>query len=132
MKVYHQEAKALPEPNKDLKALKSTYLEGIKGKEEIIEKLDQFIVLCQNSIRANENILEFTQQFEKHRSRVEAQISSAKQTSQGIEDSTKLEERLDENNHHIKRKQRPLFVKGWKSTNAGDSRGSDSVSSNTN
>ncbi|MBU7227514.1 EMYY motif lipoprotein [Staphylococcus pseudintermedius] len=104
MKVYHQEAKALPEPNKDLKALKSTYLEGIKGKEEIIEKLDQFIVLCQNSIRANENILEFTQQFEKYRSRVETQISSAKQTSQGIEDSTKLEERLDENNRHIKEK----------------------------
>lgn len=104
MKAYRQEAKALPETNKDLKALKSTYLEGIKGKEEVVEKLDQFIVLCQNSIRANENILDFTQQFEKYRSRVETQISSAKQTSQGLEDSAKLEARLDENNRHIKEK----------------------------
>ncbi|MEJ7541760.1 EMYY motif lipoprotein [Staphylococcus intermedius] len=104
MKAYHQEAQALPEENKDLKTLKSTYLEGIKGKQKVIEKLDHFVVLCQNSIRANENILDFTQQFEKYRSRVETQISSAKQTTQGAEDSVKLEARLDENNRYIKDK----------------------------
>ncbi|WP_086428274.1 EMYY motif lipoprotein [Staphylococcus cornubiensis] len=104
MREYHEAAKALPEENKNLKALKSTYLEGIAGKEEVIEKLDQFVVLCQDSIQANENILEFTQQFEKYRSRVESQMSSAKQTTQGVEDSAKLEAQLDENNSRIKDK----------------------------
>lgn len=104
MREYHEAAKALPEENKNLKVLKSTYLEGIAGKEEVIEKLDQFVVLCQDSIQANENILEFTQQFEKYRSRVESQMSSAKQTTQGVEDSAKLEAQLDENNSRIKDK----------------------------
>ena len=104
MREYHKAAKALPEKNKKLKALKSTYLEGVAGKEEVIEKLDQFVALCQHSIQANENILEFTQQFEKYRSRVESQMSSAKQTYRGVEDSAKLEAQLDEHNRRIKDK----------------------------
>ncbi|ARJ51268.1 EMYY motif lipoprotein [Staphylococcus lutrae] len=102
MKHYHQAAEKLPAENKDLKLLKATYLKGVEGKEKEIEKLEQFVVLCQNSIQTNENILDDTQQFEKYRSRVENQLNRAKQSAQGIEDSMKLEAQLDKNNSRIK------------------------------
>ncbi len=101
-KDYKEEANQLPARDDTLKALKSTYLKGIDQKEHEIKQLDSFIALCQKSIQSNEKILDSTQAFEKHRSRVESQMNLAKQTEQGSRENEMLENKLISNNQAIK------------------------------
>ncbi|WP_281183041.1 EMYY motif lipoprotein [Staphylococcus schleiferi] len=101
-KDYREAANQLPARDDSLKALKSTYLKGIDQKEHEIKQLDLFIALCQKSIQSNEKILDSTQAFEKHRSRVESQMNLAKQTEQGSRESEMLENKLISNNQAIK------------------------------
>ena len=57
-----------------------------------------FIELCNKSIKANEEILDYTKVFEKKRSKVEEDIKNA----QNQEDAKQLTLKLENNNEDLK------------------------------
>ena len=60
--------------HQDVKDLKSKYLENVKQEKQSIYDIKTFVDLCNKSIKANEDILDYTKLFESNRSQVETQI----------------------------------------------------------
>ena len=56
-----------------------------------VKKLKKFIDLCNQSIKYNEDILDYTKQFEKNRYKVESEIKLADNKSEATNLTTKLE-----------------------------------------
>ncbi|MDN6838127.1 MAG: EMYY motif lipoprotein, partial [Staphylococcus equorum] len=77
LEEYETAAKNLPTDSNETKELKSTYLDSVKKKKSAINELKTFVDLCNQSIKANEDILEYTKLFEKNRSQVEDNIQKA-------------------------------------------------------
>ena len=102
-KAYRKEAQKLPTPNKDVEALKKEYLKAVDKKGQSLNQTSEFISLCLDTIKSNENIIEYTQKFEKRRKSVEDELTEAKVTPQGQQDSEILETVLAKNNSNIKK-----------------------------
>ncbi|UXR78743.1 MULTISPECIES: EMYY motif lipoprotein [unclassified Staphylococcus] len=100
---YQQEAEKLPTSNDKLKEIKRLYMKGLAGKEQEIERLEQFVSQYIKSIETNENILNDTQSFESHRAQVESYIADAQTSEAGTKEAAALEEVLKKNNDEIKK-----------------------------
>ncbi|HLR20143.1 MAG TPA: EMYY motif lipoprotein [Staphylococcus sp.] len=98
---YEIAAKNLPAESNETKDLKSTYLDSVKNKKAAINELKTFIDLCNQSIKANEDILEYTKLFEKNRSQVEDNMDKANDTG-GSTDVSKFKQQLEQNNKDLK------------------------------
>ena len=61
---YKEAAKALPAGTKDVKALRSQYLKEVDQQEKAFKDDRAYIHLCNQSIKANEDILNYTRLFE--------------------------------------------------------------------
>lgn len=97
-KEYEKSAKQLPAETKEVKELKSEYLKTVKEKKSSIYDLKDFVDLCNDSIKDNEDILDYTKLFEKNRSQVEKKINNASNK----EDANQLTSKLESNNKDLK------------------------------
>ncbi|MCE0454393.1 EMYY motif lipoprotein [Staphylococcus haemolyticus] len=97
-KKYEKSAKQLPTEHQDVKDLKNKYLENVKQEKQSIYDIKTFVDLCNKSIKANEDILDYTKLFESNRSQVETQIKKA--TNQ--EDANQLTSKIESNNQNLK------------------------------
>lgn len=97
-KEYEKSAKQLPAETKEVKELKSEYLKTVKDKKSSIYDLKDFVDLCNDSIKDNEDILDYTKLFEKNRSQVEKKINNASNK----EDANQLTSKLESNNKDLK------------------------------
>ncbi|WP_053026591.1 EMYY motif lipoprotein [Staphylococcus haemolyticus] len=97
-KKYEKSAKQLPVEHQDVKDLKNKYLENVKQEKQSIYDIKTFVDLCNKSIKANEDILDYTKLFESNRSQVETQIK--KSTNQ--EDANQLTSKIESNNQNLK------------------------------
>ncbi|ANQ63626.1 EMYY motif lipoprotein [Staphylococcus equorum] len=101
LEEYETAAKNLPTDSNETKELKSTYLDSVKKKKSAINELKTFIDLCNQSIKANEDILEYTKLFEKNRSQVEDNIQKASTVGNST-DVTNFKNKLEQNNKDLK------------------------------
>ncbi|WP_426462294.1 EMYY motif lipoprotein [Staphylococcus equorum] len=101
LEEYETAAKNLPTGSNETKGLKSTYLDSVKKKKSAINELKTFIDLCNQSIKANEDILEYTKLFEKNRSQVEDNIQKASTVGNST-DVTNFKNKLEQNNKDLK------------------------------
>ncbi|PHK50355.1 EMYY motif lipoprotein [Staphylococcus edaphicus] len=101
LEAYETAAKKLPAESKETKDLKSTYLASVKDKKAAINDLKLFIDLCNQAIKANEDILEYTKLFEKSRSQVEAHMQSANDVG-ATTDVNNFKHKLEQNNKEIR------------------------------
>lgn len=97
-KSYEKKANALPTNSDKAKELKKDYLKTVERKKDKIDELHKFITLCNQSIEANEDILDYTKVFEKNRSQVEENIEKANNQ----DDADQLTSQLKENNENLK------------------------------
>ncbi|QHD16958.1 EMYY motif lipoprotein [Staphylococcus equorum] len=101
LEEYETAAKNLPTGSNETKELKSTYLDSVKKEKSAINELKTFIDLCNQSIKANEDILEYTKLFEKNRSQVEDNIQKASTVGNST-DVTNFKNKLEQNNKDLK------------------------------
>ncbi|GEQ04462.1 EMYY motif lipoprotein [Staphylococcus gallinarum] len=101
MDAYEKAAKHLPAKSAETKALKSEYLEVVQDKKKALNQTKKFVDLYNQSIKANEDILDYTKLFEKNRSQVEANMKKAKKAG-ATSDVKYFEEKLEENNKALK------------------------------
>ncbi|MDW5472348.1 EMYY motif lipoprotein [Staphylococcus equorum] len=101
LEEYETAAKNLPTDSNETKELKSTYLDSVKKKKSAINELKTFVDLCNQSIKANEDILEYTKLFEKNRSQVEDNIQKASTVGNST-DVTNFKNKLEQNNKDLK------------------------------
>ena len=101
LEEYETAAKNLPTNSNETKELKSTYLDSVKKKKSAINELKTFVDLCNQSIKANEDILEYTKLFEKNRSQVEDNIKKASTVGNST-DVTNFKNKLGQNNKDLK------------------------------
>ncbi|RNB39132.1 EMYY motif lipoprotein, partial [Staphylococcus aureus] len=92
--AYEKEAKKLPADNQDAKDLKAKYVDNVKQERQSIDELKSFIDLCNQSIKANEDILDYTKLFESNRSQVESKIQKASNQ----DDANQLTSKIESNN----------------------------------
>ena len=97
-KKYEKSAKHLPAEHQDVKDLKNKYLENVKQEKQSIYDIKTFVDLCNKSIKANEDILDYTKLFESNRSQVETQIKKANNQ----EDANQLTSKIESNNQNLK------------------------------
>ena len=97
-KDYEKAAKQLPAETHDVKVLKAKYLKTVKTKKKSIYDVKEFVDLCNDSIKDNEDILDYTKLFEKNRSQVEKKIKNASNQ----EDADQLTSKLESNNKDLK------------------------------
>ncbi|PTI31370.1 EMYY motif lipoprotein, partial [Staphylococcus warneri] len=97
-KDYEKSAKQLPAETHDVKVLKGKYLKTVKTKKKSIYDVKEFVDLCNDSIKDNEDILDYTKLFEKNRSQVEKKIKNASNQ----EDADQLTSKLESNNKDLK------------------------------
>lgn len=97
-KKYEKSAKQLPAEHQDVKDLKNKYLENVKQEKQSIYDIKIFVDLCNKSIKANEDILDYTKLFESNRSQVETQIKKANNQ----EDANQLTSKIESNNQNLK------------------------------
>ncbi|AGZ26124.1 MULTISPECIES: EMYY motif lipoprotein [Staphylococcus] len=97
-KDYEKAAKQLPAETHDVKVLKAKYLKTVKAKKKSIYDVKEFVDLCNDSIKDNEDILDYTKLFEKNRSQVEKKIKNASNQ----EDADQLTSKLESNNKDLK------------------------------
>lgn len=97
-KDYEKAAKQLPAETHDVKVLKAKYLKTVKAKKKSIYNVKEFVDLCNDSIKDNEDILDYTKLFEKNRSQVEKKIKNASNQ----EDADQLTSKLESNNKDLK------------------------------
>ena len=81
----------LPDDTMKVKKLKKEYMTLANEKKDAIYQLKKFIGLCNQSIKYNEDILDYTKQFEKNRYKVESEIKLADNKSEAANLTTKLE-----------------------------------------
>lgn len=90
--VYYKSVESLPDNTAKVKELKKEYMSIANEKKKSIKQLKTFIDLCNQSIKYNEDILDYTKQFEKNRYKVESEIKLADNKIEATSLTTKLEQ----------------------------------------
>ncbi|UMT78862.1 EMYY motif lipoprotein [Staphylococcus roterodami] len=90
--AYYKSAESLPDDTTKVKQLKKEYMAISNEKKKSIKQLKTFIDLCNQSIKYNEDILDYTKQFEKNRYKVESEIKQADNKNEATSLTTKLEQ----------------------------------------
>ncbi|WP_436963060.1 EMYY motif lipoprotein [Staphylococcus shinii] len=98
---YETAAKKLPADSEETKKLKSTYLKSVKEKKAAINNLKNFTDLCNQAVKANEDILDYTKLFEENRSQVEAHIQKASDAG-STTDVNNFKRKLEQNNKELR------------------------------
>ncbi|PTI80689.1 EMYY motif lipoprotein [Staphylococcus succinus] len=101
MDEYEKAAKQLPAESKETKELKSSYLDVVKQKKSAINELTSFVDLYNQSIKANEDILDYTKLFEKNRSQVEKNMQKANNAGETA-DVNNFKHKLEQNNKDLR------------------------------
>ncbi|OEL03608.1 hypothetical protein AST12_05385 [Staphylococcus succinus] len=101
MDEYEKAAKQLPAESKETKELKSSYLDVVKQKKSAINELTSFVDLYNQSIKANEDILDYTKLFEKNRSQVEKNMKKANNAGETA-DVNNFKHKLEQNNKDLR------------------------------
>ncbi|WP_341636503.1 EMYY motif lipoprotein [Staphylococcus casei] len=101
MDEYEKAAKQLPTESKETKELKSSYLDVVKQKKSAINELTSFVDLYNQSIKANEDILDYTKLFEKNRSQVEKNMKKANNAGETA-DVNNFKHKLEQNNKDLR------------------------------
>ncbi|MCJ1656913.1 EMYY motif lipoprotein [Staphylococcus sp. NRL 16/872] len=96
-KNYEKAAKQLPAKNSETKDLKQKYLKNVSQERQKMDDIKAFVDLCNQSISANENILDYTKLFEKNRSQVETAIQKANNQ----DDANQLTSKIEDNNKQL-------------------------------
>lgn len=95
---YQNAAEQLPAETKDVKALRKTYISEVNEQEKDLKAIRSFIHLCNASIKANEDILNYTRLFEKNRAQLEKQVETARQAGE----SDSIDKFIHKLKHHNK------------------------------
>lgn len=90
--AYYKSVESLPDNTAKVKELKKEYMSIANEKKKSIKQLKTFIDLCNQSIKYNEDILDYTKQFEKNRYKVESEIKLADNKIEATSLTTKLEQ----------------------------------------
>src|SRR5699024_1518726 len=85
--------------SEETKELKAEYLEAVKKKKDAINEVKNFVDLYNQSVKANEDILDYTKLFEKNRSQVEDNMEKANNAGENVKD---FKHKLEQNNRDLK------------------------------
>lgn len=99
LEAYDKAAKKLPAESEETKELKAEYLEAVKKKKDAINEVKNFVDLYNQSVKANEDILDYTKLFEKNRSQVEDNMEKANNAGENVKD---FKHKLEQNNRDLK------------------------------
>ncbi|MGX0158373.1 chromosome segregation ATPase [Staphylococcus cohnii] len=99
LEAYEKSTKHLPANSEETKELKSKYLASVKKKKAAIEEVKTFVDLYNQSVKANEDILDYTKLFEKNRSEVEENMKKANNAGESVKG---FKEKLEQNNKDLK------------------------------
>ena len=98
-KQYDKAVDQLSDKTTKTKSLKKDYMEIFSSKKKDIDQLKSFVDLCNQSIKYNEDILDYTKQFENNRYKVESEIKKASNKNEANTLTTKIEK----NNEALKK-----------------------------
>lgn len=77
MTAYEDSIKNIKASSEQAKSLKKSYRKTVEQQINALKELQTFVSLCNQSIKANEDILDYTRLFEKNRSKVEKNMDNA-------------------------------------------------------
>ncbi|WP_204176622.1 EMYY motif lipoprotein [Staphylococcus sp. GDX8P113P-1] len=77
MTAYEDSIKIIKASSEQAKSLKKSYRKTVEQQINALKELQTFVSLCNQSIKANEDILDYTRLFEKNRSKVEKNMDNA-------------------------------------------------------
>lgn len=100
-KAYKKAAHKLSAKNEKIKHLRNTYVKGADQKYKKIIDLKTFVDLCNQSIKANEDILDYTRLFEKKRSHMEANVVKGQRRGDK-QDADHFVKKVENNNRELK------------------------------
>lgn len=101
IKDYEDSTENLKAKTSDLKGLKKTYINDVKKQTQSLDELKKFVDLCNQSIKANEDILDYTKLFEKNRSIVENNMKAAEKSGNSSDVAT-ITKKIEDNNKELK------------------------------
>lgn len=99
-KSYKEAAHSLPADTKAVKELRTKYLKEVDQQEKDLKKDRDYIRLCNQSVKTNEDILNYTRLFEKRRAQLEIKVADAKKAGEN-ESADALVGKLKDNNKKL-------------------------------
>ncbi|PTH32344.1 EMYY motif lipoprotein [Staphylococcus arlettae] len=101
MTAYEDSIKNIKASSEQAKSLKKSYRKTVEQQINALKELQTFVSLCNQSIKANEDILDYTRLFEKNRSKVEKNMDNA--SAAGITTEVHiLTKKLESNSRELK------------------------------
>ncbi|MCD9055208.1 EMYY motif lipoprotein [Staphylococcus arlettae] len=101
MTAYEDSIKNIKASSEQAKSLKKSYRKTVEQQINALKELQTFISLCNQSIKANEDILDYTRLFEKNRSKVEKNMDNASAAGSTTEVHI-LTKKLESNSRELK------------------------------
>ena len=101
MTAYEYSIKNIKASSEQAKSLKKSYRKTVEQQINALKELQTFVSLCNQSIKANEDILDYTRLFEKNRSKVEKNMDNASAAGSTTEVHI-LTKKLESNSRELK------------------------------
>ncbi|QZZ03057.1 EMYY motif lipoprotein [Staphylococcus arlettae] len=101
MTAYEDSIKNIKASSEQAKSLKKSYRKTVEQQINALKELQTFVSLCNQSIKANEDILDYTRLFEKNRSKVEKNMDNASAAGRTTEVHI-LTKKLQSNSRELK------------------------------
>ena len=101
MTAYEDSIKNIKASSEQAKSLKKSYRKTVEQQINALKELQTFVSLCKQSIKANEDILDYTRLFEKNRSKVEKNMDNASAAGSTTEVHI-LTKKLESNSRELK------------------------------
>lgn len=101
MTAYEDSIKNIKASSEQAKSLKKSYRKTVEQQINALKELQTFVSLCNQSIKANEDILDYTRLFEKNRSKVEKNMDNASAVGSTTEVHI-LTKKLESNSRELK------------------------------
>lgn len=111
VKSLRKQADNIDPSTQEVKDAHNIYVSNIKKKEDSISDLNEYIYLFEKSIKSNEEILEYTEVFEKNKAIAEKNASKAKDSSEDKDDYEALVSVIDKNSEDLNNKAKYLNEK---------------------
>lgn len=101
MTAYEDSIKNIKASSEQAKSLKKSYRKTVEQQINALKELQTFVSLCNQSIKTNEDILDYTRLFEKNRSKVEKNMDNASAAGSTTEVHI-LTKKLESNSRELK------------------------------
>lgn len=101
MTAYEDSIKNIKASSEQAKSLKKSCRKTVEQQINALKELQTFVSLCNQSIKANEDILDYTRLFEKNRSKVEKNMDNASAAGSTTEVHI-LTKKLESNSRELK------------------------------